>query len=213
MYTIDSLNETPKKILDKEKPYIGKDCLIKESSFGSYVEIGFGNNIQESIMGDYSYTTENCQIIYSIIGKFVNIASYVRLNPSPHPMHWASQHHMIYRREMFGFGEDDNSFFNWRRMKKVVVGHDVWLGHNVTIMGGVTIGNGAVIGSGAIVTKDVPPYAIAVGNPAKVIRYRFDDVTIARLQDIAWWNWDHEKVKNALDDFKNIEQFIKKYGK
>lgn len=212
MYTIKAHNISPKKILDKKEPFIGKNSLIKDSSFGAYVEIGEGNNIQESVIGDYSYTTENCQIIYSTIGKFVNIASYVRINPSPHPMHWASQHHMLYRKEMFGFGEDDESFFDWRRQKKVVIGHDVWLGHNVTVMGGVTIGNGAVVGSGTIVTKDIPPYAIAVGNPAMIIRYRFEPHIIDKLEKIQWWNWDHEKIGSALEDFKDIEKFIEKYG-
>ncbi len=211
-YEIENFGKEEKKILDKEKPYIGKDCIIKKSQFGSFVEIGFGNNIQESIVDDYSYTAENCQIIYTTIGKFVNIASYVRLNPSPHPMHWASQHHMLYRKEMFGFGENDESFFDWRRAKKVHVGHDVWLGHNVIVMGGVTIGNGAVIGSGAIVTKDVPPYAICVGNPARVIKYRFEKEIIEHLEEIQWWNWEHEKLKMAMNDFHDIEFFIQKYG-
>lgn len=213
MYKIEAYNLLPKKILDKEKPYLGANCLIKDSYFGAYVEIGDGNNIQESTIGDYSYTTENCQIIYSTIEKFVNIASYVRINPSPHPMHWASQHHMLYRKEMFGFGEDDESFFNWRRQKKVTIGNDVWLGHNVTVMGGVSIGDGAVIGSGSIVTKDIPPYAIAVGNPAKVIKYRFNEKAIENLQAIAWWNWDRQQLQSALEDFKNIEKFIEKYSK
>ncbi len=212
MYTIKEHNVPKKKILSKDKPYIADNCLIKDSSFGAYVEIGEGNNIQESSIDDYSYTTENCQIIYSTIGKFVNIASYVRINPSPHPMHWASQHHMLYRKEMFGFGEDDTSFFDWRREKKAIIGHDVWLGHNVTVMGGVTIGNGAVIGSGAIVTKDIPPYAIAVGNPAMIIRYRFDSQSIDKLEKIQWWNWEHKKLKAVLNDFKDIDTFLAKYG-
>ena len=211
MKTIESFNLGRKKQLGL-KPSIEDDCIIKQSSFGKYVEIGKSNNISESTIDDFSYTSEFCQIIYSTIGKFVNIASYVRLNPGQHPIDRVTQHHMLYRREMFGFGEDDDSFFDWRREKRVTIGHDVWIGHNVTIMGGVNIGNGAVIGSGAIVTKDIPPYAIAVGNPAKVIRYRFDQDTIDRLEDVAWWDWEYEKVKNALDDFNNIDQFLEKYS-
>lgn len=213
MIRIENIDFSKPKKLEKDKPYIGQECVIKDTFFGEYVEIGFGNNIQESSIDNYSYTAENCQIIYTTIGKFVNIASYVRLNPSPHPMHWASQHHMLYRKEMFGFGEDDESFFDWRRAKKVHVGHDVWLGHNVIVMGGVTIGDGAVIGSGAIVTKDVPPYAICVGNPARVIKYRFDENTREKLQQIAWWDWEHERLHDAIEDFKDIEKFVQKYGK
>lgn len=212
MYKIESLNTKPKKILTKA-PNIASSSLIKDCSFGEYVEIGENNNIQESIIDSYSYTCENCQIIHSTIKKFVNIASYVRLNPSQHPMSWANQHHIQYRREMFGFGIDDESFFDWRRERKVEIGNDVWLGHNVTVMGNVTIGDGAVIGSGSIVTKDIPPFAIAVGNPAKVIKYRFDEKTIETLKEIAWWDWDNEKIKSAIDDFKDITLFIQKHKK
>jgi len=212
MYKIDSLNLKPKISLTKE-PYINPSSIIKDCSFGEYVEIGVYNNIQESVIDDYSYTSENCQIINSVIKKFVNIASYVRLNPSQHPISWASQHHMQYRKEMFGFGIDDEDFFDWRREKKVEIGNDVWIGHNVVVMGNVTIGDGAVIGSSAVVTKNIPPFAIAVGNPARVIKYRFDQQIIQSLQQIAWWNWDYEQIKLAIDDFKDINSFIEKYKK
>jgi phosphonate metabolism protein (transferase hexapeptide repeat family) len=212
MYKIEHLNKLPKKVLRKE-PTISEDSILRDCTFGEFVEVGANNNIQESTIDSYSYTSENCQIIYSNIGKFVNIASYVRLNPAQHPSSRATQHHMLYRREMFGFGEDDLGFFDWRRETKVEIGHDVWIGHNVTIMGGVTVHDGAVIGSGSIVTKDIPPYAIAVGNPAKVIIYRFEENTIEKLQKISWWNWNHETLNSRIDDFNEIEQFIEKYGK
>ncbi|QOG13274.1 acetyltransferase [Arcobacter sp. FWKO B] len=210
MYKIDSYNIGQKKVLTQE-PNISSSSVIKECTFGEYVEIGENNNIQESVIGNFSYTSENCQIINSMIKNFVNIASYVRINPSQHPMHWASQHHIQYRKEMFGVGIDDESFFEWRRERKVIIGNDVWLGHNVVVMGNVTIGDGAVIGSSSVVTKDIPPFAIAVGNPAKVIRYRFDESTIQSLQKIAWWDWSYEQIKIAIDDFKNVDEFIEKY--
>ncbi|WP_200413847.1 CatB-related O-acetyltransferase [Arcobacter sp. FWKO B] len=210
IYKIDSYNIGQKKVLTQE-PNISSSSVIKECTFGEYVEIGENNNIQESVIGNFSYTSENCQIINSMIKNFVNIASYVRINPSQHPMHWASQHHIQYRKEMFGVGIDDESFFEWRRERKVIIGNDVWLGHNVVVMGNVTIGDGAVIGSSSVVTKDIPPFAIAVGNPAKVIRYRFDESTIQSLQKIAWWDWSYEQIKIAIDDFKNVDEFIEKY--
>jgi phosphonate metabolism protein (transferase hexapeptide repeat family) len=211
MTTIKELNISKKKELGI-KPLILENTTIKDVSFGEYVEIGKNNHMSESSIDDFSYTSENCQIIYSTIAKFVNIASYVRLNPGQHPIQRVTQHHMLYRKEMFGFGSDDESFFDWRREKKVVVGNDVWIGHNVTVMGGVSIGDGAVIGSGAIVTKDIPPFAIAVGNPAKVIRYRFDEKIREKLLQIKWWNWDYETIKKRLNEFNEIDQFIQKYG-
>ena len=200
-----------KKVLGST-PLIGKNTNIVDSKFGQYVEIGEYNDITESFLDDYSYTSQNCQIIYSQIGKFVNIASFVRLNPGQHPKEWACQHHMLYRKEMYGFGLDDEEFFEQRRKKQVMVGHDVWIGHGVTIMGGISIANGAVIGSGAIVTKDVPAYSVVVGNPAKIIKFRFDSKTIDKLEEIQWWNWDRQKIKNSLEEFKNIETFVKKHA-
>lgn len=92
----------------------------------------------------------------------------------------------------------------------VVVGNDVWIGYEALILSGVTIGDGAVIGAGAVVAKDVPPYAVVVGNPARVIRYRFDEQTIADLLEIAWWNWPDERVAQFTPLLLNddIREFI-----
>lgn len=95
----------------------------------------------------------------------------------------------------------------------VIIGHDVWIGRDAFILSGVTIGNGAVIGARSVVTKDVPPYAIVGGNPAKIIRYRFPQQIIDELQKIGWWNWDIHKIMEAwpLLLSSNIEGFIEKY--
>ena len=81
----------------------------------------------------------------------------------------------------------------------IVIENDVWFGHSVIILSGVHIGNGAVIGAGSVVAKDVPPYAVVIGNPAKILRFRFDEETIAALQQIQWWNWDDTKLKEKID--------------
>ena len=96
----------------------------------------------------------------------------------------------------------------------VVIGHDVWLGYNATILSGVTIGNGAVVGAMSVVTKSVPPYAIVAGNPAKIIRYRFTEGVIKKLQTIAWWDWPHEKVMEAIPHLQHsdIGQFVALFG-
>ena len=95
-----------------------------------------------------------------------------------------------------------------RNHHQVIVGNDVWIGRNVTILGGVKVGNGAVIGTGAVVTKNIPPYAIAVGNPAQVIKYRFDEETIKKLLAVKWWNWDLEKIADNLPIMHDVEKFL-----
>jgi virginiamycin A acetyltransferase len=84
-----------------------------------------------------------------------------------------------------------------------IVGNDVWIGHEAYIMPGVTVGHGAIIGTRAVVTKDVPPYAIVAGNPAKVVKMRFDDATIAKLLSLAWWDWPIEKIETHMADLVN----------
>ncbi|MBR4151818.1 MAG: CatB-related O-acetyltransferase [Selenomonadaceae bacterium] len=91
---------------------------------------------------------------------------------------------------------------------QIIFGHDVWIAKSATIMGGVKIGTGAVIGANAVVTKDVPPYAIAVGNPAQVVRYRFDEETIRKLLAVKWWNWDLEKIADNFPLMNDVEKFL-----
>ncbi|MBW4439108.1 MAG: hypothetical protein KME04_18360 [Pleurocapsa minor GSE-CHR-MK-17-07R] len=195
-----------------EQPVFHSDVVVYDAHFGRYVEIGANSMIVETVMGDYSYTAGDNQIIYADIGKFSNIASHVRINPGNHPMERVTLHHMTYRRGLYGFGPDDKDFFQWRRDHKCTIGHDTWLGHNAIIMPGVSVGDGAVVGSGAVVTKDVAPYTIVVGVPARPMRPRFPEHVAAALLRIAWWDWDHDTLGARLDDMNDVESFIRKYG-
>lgn len=93
---------------------------------------------------------------------------------------------------------------------ETVIGNDVWIGNGVTILSGNTIGDGAVIGAGAVVSKDIPPYAIAVGNPIRIIKYRFDKETISKLIASQWWDLPEDKINEALPYLNDVNKFLKK---
>jgi phosphonate metabolism protein (transferase hexapeptide repeat family) len=199
------------KLLGVE-PAIHPSATIRDSQLGEWTDVGKNCSINEATVGDYSYFAGDVQVTYATIGKFCSIASHVRINPGNHPMHRVTQHHMTYRRRMFGFGEDDADFFQWRRDHHVTIGHDVWIGHAAIVMPGVTIGDGAVIGSQAVVTKDVAPYTIVGGVPAKPIRERFPREVAEQLQRIAWWDWSREELEERFEELYDLDAFLAKYG-
>lgn len=211
MTKIENFNAEKKYELG-QKPFIFPQAIIENSYFGKYTEVRNFVNISESSMGDYSYVCEYSQIANTSIGKFANIASNVRINPGFHPYEMPSQHHMLYRCDLYDLGEDDKAFFNYRKVQKVTIGHDVWIGHGAVIMPGVRVCNGAIIGSNAVVTKDVPAYAIVAGVGAKILKYRFSKDVIKALEEIKWWDWSHDEIKARKNDLKDIREFIYKYS-
>lgn len=108
-------------------------------------------------------------------------------------------------------GNEDVNHFYENNHYQIIIGNDVWIGEGVKILGGVHIGNGAVIGMGAVVTKDVPPYSVVVGNPAHVVKYRFDEDTIKKLEEIKWWNWDEGTIESARQEMADSVTFVEKY--
>lgn len=196
-----------------EAPTVHPTARLHESTLGPWTDIGPDCTISESEIGAYTYTAGDASIIYSTVGKFCSIASHVRLNPGNHPMHRVTQHHMTYRRRMFGLGEtDDDAFFAWRRDHHVTVGHDVWIGHGAVVMPGVTVGDGAVIGAGAVVTKDVAPYTIVGGVPARVIRERFPRDVAERIAATRWWDWTRAELEARFDDLSDLDRFLARYA-
>lgn len=160
-------------------------------------------------VGKYSYGFEHLCFKNSpvkAIGAFTSIAEGVNISKGNHAVHTVSTHPFFIFPD-FGFRAEpvkDPALKNG----PIIIGHDVWIGRDVTILTDVTIGHGAVVAAGAVVTKDIPPYAIVGGVPAKIIRYRFDTDTITQLLESKWWEQTDEKLKTQIDDFFNPQQFL-----
>lgn len=196
------------------QPFLHPGASVRNCVLGAYVEVGEGTHLLDSVLGDYSYTARYADIAYSHLGKFVNVAAFTRVNPGEHPYHRASLHHFMYRSSYYWPQEpDEAAVFDWRKSKPVRIGHDSWIGHGAVIMKGVTVGNGAIIGASSVVTKDVPPYAVVAGAPARLVKWRHPRNVVGRLEALGWWDWTHEQLRLALPDFRALsaEAFLEKY--
>ena len=151
-------------------------------------------------IGDYSQLNKGTYVFDDVeIGNYCNIAIYSVIAGDEHSISTMSQH---------TFKSVIPVFAAKNRDVKTIIGSDVWIGANAIVKKGVKIGTGAVIGAGSVVTKDIPPYAIAVGVPAKVIKYRFDEETIKRILDSKWWTIDR-KILNEFD-FNDVNGTLEK---
>ncbi len=167
----------------------------------SYIERG--TNI-----GKFSYVGENSKVDFgTTIGKYCSIANNVLIGATIHPQKWLSTSPFQYDTWL----DPSSKKKYWQIYKSTIIGNDVWIGANSVIKSGVKVGDGSIIGAGAVVTKNVPPYSIVAGVPAKVIKYRFDDKTIEKLLEIKWWNLPHEEIVKL--DYENVEKVIEVLSK
>lgn len=185
---------------------------LKNSMFHKTCRIGSGCNIINSTMNRYSYCGHDCEIINSAIGGFCSISDHVYIGGEEHPTNWVSTS------SVFQDVKHSGSKKRFARhvlpsVKQTIIGSDVWIGHAVTIKQGVTVGHGAVIGSNALVTKDVPPYAVVGGVPAKILKYRFDEQTIQELLNCRWWEKSDEQITECSHLIKDPINFIKRINK
>lgn len=190
-----------------------KGKAIKNSILSKDSKIEAGTLFINSQIGRFSYCGYNGFIVNTDIGAFCSISDNVSIGGGNHPLDWVSTSPAFYK------GRDSIS----KRLaslkfetkdKKTIIGNDVWIGRGVYIKSGITIGDGAIIGLGSIVTKDVEPYSIVVGNPAQLLRYRFEIEIIKKLQKIQWWNMEEKDLKQFSEfmnkPYKFIEEFEKK---
>lgn len=178
---------------------------ISDSFLDSTSKIESGSSFVSSTMGRHSFCGYDCDILHTSIGSFTSIANQVVVGGVNHPMKWAAMSPVFYA------GRDSvKKKFSKHLLDippKTTIGNDVWIGRSAIVLSGVSVANGAVVGAGSIVTKDVPAYAIVVGNPAKIIRYRFDMDTINCLESSKWWELGDAELSSIAFCIKDPMKF------
>jgi phosphonate metabolism protein (transferase hexapeptide repeat family) len=196
------------------RPRVHSSALLRDTVLGQFTDVAERVNLAECEVGDYTYIERHVDAIYTTIGKFCAIAANTCLNALNHPMERVSQHKITYRpNEYFVHAKVDKAFREKRQAARVTIGHDVWIGHGVIVLPGLSIGHGAVVAAGAVVTKDIEPYAVVAGVPAKRIKWRFEKTIRERMITLAWWDWEQEKLAAAIADMQamSAEAFLEKY--
>jgi acetyltransferase-like isoleucine patch superfamily enzyme len=182
---------------------------IYETQLGSNNAVLDHTTLRRVNMGKFSYVSNDSCLINAEVGSFCSIGPHVKIGLAPHPTSiFVSTYPAFYSNFNEGcpqcFREDkifDDS------VPKTRIGHDVWIGSSAIIPGGIQIGTGAIVASGSVVVKDIPPYAVVGGNPAKIIRLRFSEAQIEILLKSEWWNWPADKILQNVDAFSDIQKF------
>ncbi len=184
-----------------------RGSALKNSHIHKTSKVESGSHIVNTTMGRHSFCGYDCEIVNCDIGSFCSIANGVIIGGGMHPIKWVSTSPVFYE----GRDSVKTKFSTHKRKvaKKTTIGHDVWIGQNVLVKQGVSIGTGAVIGMGSVVTKDVEPYAIVAGNPAQVIRKRFDNDIIESLLNLNWWTLPDSELKELAVYFNDVQYLLK----
>jgi len=185
--------------------------VLQESQIDKKAAICTGTKFYRSKIGKYSYVGNNSFISDTTIGNFCSISTDCYIGGASHPTDWVSTSSVFHKWKNImkkNFSKHEYNIF-----APTNIGNDVWIGRGVTIKAGINIENGAIIGMGSVVTKDVGPYEIWAGNPAKLIKKRFDEETINFLLKNQWWNFEDEEIEKYAKFFNNIDEYMKVAGK
>jgi virginiamycin A acetyltransferase len=199
------------KVLKRDIDWGFIENNLYNNTIGVNVKIYPPAHINNCVIDNYTYIAHNSLISDTEIGKFCSIGPNFLCGRGIHPTKGISTSPMFYS-TMKQNGMTLVSENKIEERKPISIGNDVFIGANVTILDGVSIGNGAIIGAGAVVSKDIPPYAIAVGTPIKIVKYRFEKDQIEHLLEINWWNLEIDKLKDIERLFFDVEKFIEKYS-
>lgn len=174
---------------------IGDNCDLVDSVLEDKSELGRRNILRDVTIGKGSYTGTDCILKHARIGKYTSIAWNVNISGGNHPYTHTSMYTDYWFKKTFGVEVVDEP----KEQLLTRIGNDCWIGMGVNIISGVHIGDGVVIGAGSVITKDIPPYSVVVGNPGRVIKYRYHDDIIQSLLRLKWWEWEEEKIKRNID--------------
>lgn len=184
---------------------------VRGSKVSKKAFVNYGSNVVNSFINAYSYCGYDCWIIETEIGKYCSISNHVKIGGPAHPVDWVSTSPVFHSpRNILGLYYKNDLLFN--PFAKTIIGNDVWIGQNTIIKAGVTIGDGAIIGAGSVVTKNIPPYEIWAGNPARCIRRRFDTETATAIQRTQWWNLPEEALNVLSPYFSDPCEFLKAFS-
>lgn len=189
---------------------IGFFCILQKCSFGYSNSIYHFVKLTEVDLGDFTYIANGTKITKTKIGKFCAIGPNVLCGLGKHPSRNFISIHPIF----YSLAKQAQQTFVKKSLfeeyQQINIGHDVWIGANAIILDGTKIGNGAIIGAGSVVTKDVPPYAIVAGNPARLIRFRFDTEQIQLIENSKWWDKETAWLQQHAESFQSFDHFKKK---
>lgn len=192
---------------------VGDFSRVDNSLLMNNCRIDRQNQIFSSKLGKYSYTGMNTVVMGANVGAFCSISWNVTIGGAEHDTSRVTQHAFLYNETDRLRPTKAKPPYD-RFADEVLIGNDVWIAAGAVVLRGIQIGDGAVVGANAVVTKDVPPYAVVVGNPAKIVKYRFDNAIINALSLLKWWQWDDQKIKEHYSllsqspDLENLNKII-----